>query len=91
VTVVANSKSAQKRIRIIEKKTAINKARKSKMKTAIRRFEEAVAAGDVALAQEKLNNAKKVIDKTAAKGTIHKNNAARKKSKLEKKFNELTA
>jgi small subunit ribosomal protein S20 len=88
---VANSKSAQKRIRIIEKKTAINKARKSKMKTAIRRFEEAVAAGDVALAQEKLNNAKKVIDKTAAKGTIHKNNAARKKSKLEKKFNELTA
>ncbi|PRX28358.1 SSU ribosomal protein S20P [Orenia metallireducens] len=88
---MANSKSAQKRIRIIEKKTAINKARKSKMKTAIRRFEEAVAAGDVALAQEKLNNAKKVIDKTAAKGTIHKNNAARKKSKLEKKFNELTA
>jgi len=91
VTLVANSKSAQKRIRIIEKKTAINKVRRSKMKTAIRRFEEAVAAGDVTLAQEKLNNAKKVIDKTAAKGTIHKNNAARKKSKLEKKFNELTA
>ena len=88
---MANSKSAQKRIRIIEKKTAINKVRRSKMKTAIRRFEEAVAAGDVTLAQEKLNNAKKVIDKTAAKGTIHKNNAARKKSKLEKKFNELTA
>ncbi|OCL25234.1 30S ribosomal protein S20 [Orenia metallireducens] len=88
---MANSKSAQKRIRIIEKKTAINKVRKSKMKTAIRRFEEAVAAGDVTLAQEKLNHAKKVIDKTAAKGTIHKNNAARKKSKLDKKFNELTA
>lgn len=88
---MATSKSAQKRIRTIEKKTAINKSRKSAMKTAIKRFEEAVAAGNVDLAKEKLSNAKKIIDQTAAKGTIHKNNAARKKSKLDKAFNELTA
>ncbi|WP_018247810.1 30S ribosomal protein S20 [Orenia marismortui] len=88
---MANSKSAQKRIRVIEKKTAINSNRKSQLKTAVKRFEEAVEAGNVEAAREKLNTAKKIIDKTAAKGTIHKNNAARKKSKLDKLFNDLTA
>lgn len=43
---MANIKSAKKRIRVIEKKTALNRARKSQLKTAIRRFEEAVAAGN---------------------------------------------
>ncbi|TDX51082.1 30S ribosomal protein S20 [Orenia marismortui] len=88
---MANSKSAKKRIRVSEKRTAINKNRKSQLKTAVKRFEEAVEAGNVEAAKEKLNTAKKIIDKTAAKGTIHKNNAARKKSKLDKLFNDLTA
>ncbi|WP_027338638.1 30S ribosomal protein S20 [Halonatronum saccharophilum] len=88
---MATSKSAKKRIRIIEKKTAVNKVRRSKLKTAIKRFDEALAANDIELAKERLIFAKKMIDKSAGKGIIHKNNAARKKSQLDRRFNELTA
>ena len=82
--------SAAKRARVNKKKRAINKKRKQKMKTAINEFEEAVANNDVELAEEKLREAKQNIDKVASKGTIHKNTAARKKSKLDRKFNQLS-
>ncbi len=88
---MATSKSAKKRIRTIEKKTAINNRRRSQIKTVINKFEEAVESNNVELAQERLNEAKKVIDKAASNGTIHKNNAARKKSKLDKMLNNLSA
>ncbi|MDK2918282.1 MAG: small subunit ribosomal protein [Candidatus Petromonas sp.] len=86
---LANIKSAKKRIKVIAKKTAQNKRRKSKVKTAIRRFEDAVAAGDLNLAKEKFNYAQKKISQIAAKNTIHKNAASRKISRLAKKLKQL--
>jgi len=88
---MANIKSAKKRIKVIEKKTALNKSRKSQIKTAIRRFEEAVAAGNKTEAQEKFQYAQKKISQVASKGTIHKNAASRKVAKLAQKLNSMSA
>lgn len=88
---MANIKSAKKRILVIKKKTLINKARKSAIKTAIRRFEDALAANNLEEAKARLVAAEKVIAKTAAKGTIHKNAASRKVSALANKFNQASA
>ncbi|WP_408954880.1 30S ribosomal protein S20 [Natroniella sp. ANB-PHB2] len=85
------SESAKKRVRVTKKKTELNRQRKEEVKLAIKDFEEAVAAGNVELAEEKLKEAKKTIDKSTNKGLFHKNTAARKKSKLDRKFNKLTA
>jgi small subunit ribosomal protein S20 len=82
--------SAAKRARVNEKKRKINKNRKEKMKTAIKEFEEAVAEKDVDLAAEKLREAKQTIDKATSNGTLHKNTAARKKSKLDRKYNQIS-
>ena len=79
---MANIKSAKKRIKVIEKKTALNRARKSQIKTAIRKFEEAVA---------RFQYAQKRISQVASKGTIHKNAAARKVAKLAQKLNGMNA
>lgn len=87
--ILANIKSAKKRIKVIAKKTEQNKVRKSMMKTAIRRFNEAVESGDTQLATEKFRYAEKKINKAAAKNTIHKNNAARKISRLAKQLKQL--
>ncbi|SHG89179.1 30S ribosomal protein S20 [Tepidibacter thalassicus] len=86
---MANIKSAKKRIKVIAKKTALNKARKSQVKTAIRRFEEALASGNKEEAIIRFRSAEKKIYQVAAKGTIHKNAAARKVSKLAKKLNAM--
>ena len=84
---MANIKSAKKRIKVIQKKTLINKMRISQVKTAIKRFEMALSGGDMNLASEKLRFAQKKLNQVAAKGSIHKNMAARKVSRLTKKFN----
>ncbi|OJV64527.1 MAG: 30S ribosomal protein S20 [Clostridiales bacterium 38-18] len=84
---MANIKSAKKRISVINKKTAINKSRKSAIKTAERRFTEALEAGDIALATEKFNFFEKKMAQNAANGLFHKNAAARKISRLRKKLN----
>lgn len=86
---MANIKSAKKRILVINKKTEQNKARKSAMKTAVKRVLEAVEAGDKKVAEEKLVAATKKIMMTATKGTIHANKASRLVSKLTKKVNTL--
>jgi len=86
---LANIKSAKKRIKVIAKKTANNKRRRSQIKTSIRRFEEALAAGDVSLATDRFRSAQKKITQVAAKNTIHKNNSARKISRLAKKLAQL--
>jgi len=86
---MANIKSAKKRIKVIAKKTELNKRRKSIMKTAIRRFEEAIAAGDLEKAKERFQYAQKKISQVAAKNTIHKNAASRKISRLAKKLQLL--
>ena len=88
---MANIKSAKKRIKVIEKKTALNRARKSQIKTAIRKFEEAVAAGNREEAVARFQYAQKRISLVASKGTIHKNAAARKVAKLAQKLNGMNA
>ena len=82
-------KSAKKRVKIAAKKTLRNKEWKTKLKTSIKAFEKILEEGDASAAQDKLNQAIKVIDKAASKGVIHKNNAARKKSRLTKLYNQI--
>ena len=86
---MANIKSAKKRILVNQTKAARNKAIRSKVKTSIKKVEAAVAAGDKAAAQAALLAATKEIDKAAGKGVYHKNNAARKVSRIAKAVNGI--
>ncbi len=86
---MANIKSAKKRILVIETKTARNKAIKSRVKTAIKKVEAAIAKKDAAAAKEALLVATAEINKAASKGVYHKNNAARKVSRLSKAVNSI--
>lgn len=88
---MANIKSAIKRIKITSIRTARNKMVKSTLKTAIKKFEAAVNNGNFDEAKALLAQASHVIDKAAAKGVIHKNNASRKKSRLAVKLNKAMA
>ena len=83
---MANIKSALKRIKVAEFKTRRNKMIISSLKTSIKKFEESVKAGNLEEAQNLYRKAISLIDKAAAKGTIHKNTAARKKSRLSNKM-----
>jgi small subunit ribosomal protein S20 len=86
-----NIKSAIKRVSVIEKKTLRNNMIKSEYKTAIRRFEEALANNDKEKATELFSVATRKIDQACTKGVIVKNTAARKKSNLAKKLNAANA
>lgn len=86
---MANIKSAKKRILVIETKTKRNKAIKSKVKTMIKKVEAAIAAGDKTEAQAALKTATSEISKAASKGIYHKNNAARKVSRLTLAVNKM--
>lgn len=86
-----NIKSAIKRVSVIEKKTLRNNMIKSGYRTAVRKFEEAIEAGDVANAETLFVEATKKIDMACSKGVIVKNTAARKKSRLAKKLNAIKA
>ena len=86
---MANIKSAKKRIKVTETKTLRNKAIKSGVKTAIKKVDAAVAAGDKELANANLLNAISVIDKATTKGVYHKNTSARKVSRLTKAVNNI--
>lgn len=86
---MANIKSAKKRILVNETKAARNKAIKSRVKTAMKKVEAAVAANDKAAAVEALKAATSVIEAAASKGVYHKNNAARKVSRLAKLVNGI--
>ena len=85
---MANIKSAKKRIAVINKKTARNRRVKSHLKAVIKNFDAAVAASDLETAKEKLVLAEKRLMQAAAKGTIHKNAASRKVSRLAKRLNQ---
>ncbi|HOO11459.1 MAG TPA: 30S ribosomal protein S20 [Bacillota bacterium] len=85
---MANIKSAEKRARIAKVRTARNRAYKSAVKTATKKFDAALNSGDVNQAREAFVKAEKQLDKAANKGVIHKNTAARKKSKLAKRLNK---
>ncbi len=88
---MANIKSAKKRIRVIDKKTARNRRVKEHIKTAIKDFEAALASGDMEKAAEKLTLAEKKLMQGAAKGTINKKAASRKVSRLTIRFNAAKA
>ena len=88
---MAHSSSAKKRIRQNEKRRLRNRWRKSAVKESIRAFDDAVAAGKTDEAATQLKEVYKRLDKTAAKGTIHKKTVARKKSRLAKRLNGATA
>jgi small subunit ribosomal protein S20 len=81
---VANIKSQIKRIRTNEKARLRNKAVKSSLKTAVRRFREAAASGDRETANAELQVASRQLDKAVSKGVIHANQAANKKSAMAK-------
>lgn len=86
---MANHKSALKRDRQSKVRRMRNRINKSKMKTAVKSVEEAIAAGSEAQAQEAFQNAASIIQKTASKGTIHKKTASRKISRLSKRVNRM--
>ena len=86
---MANIKSAKKRIKVIETKTLRNKAIKSRVKTAIRKFDAAVAAGDKELVNTTLKVAISELDKAASKGVFHKNTVSRKISRMNLAANKL--
>lgn len=85
-----NIKSAVKRVKTTKVKTAQNKAKRSELKTAIRRYNEALASNSDN-AQDLLRAAIRKVDKAAAKNLIHKNTASRKKSQLTKALNAAKA
>jgi small subunit ribosomal protein S20 len=85
---MANIKSAEKRARIIKVRTARNKSYKSAVKTAAKKFDAALNSGDAEKAREAFIKAEKQLDKAVNKGVIHKNTAARKKSRLAKRLNK---
>lgn len=87
---MANTSSAIKAIRVIRRRTLYNAMYKSATKTAVRKFERAVAAGRIDEAKELLTKAVSRLDKAAKKGVIHPNAAARKKSRLMRRLNAAT-
>jgi small subunit ribosomal protein S20 len=88
---VAHSLSAKKRIRQNLKRRARNRARKDQIKQQVKSFLAALAAHDVPRAEKELAATASRLDKVAAKNTIHKNTAARKRSRLAKKLNAVKA
>lgn len=85
---MANIKAAIKNIRTTERKTIANKHKKSTIKTYIKRFESAIAAGEIAEAQELIKVIDKDLKRAAHKNIVHKNAAARKVSRLTRKLNQ---
>ena len=81
-----NIKSAKKRTKVIAAKTLKNQMFKTAMKTTIKKYEAAVVSNDKANLEKTYRDAVKKIDKAAARGIIHKNKAARKKSQFTKKL-----
>jgi len=88
---VAQSLQSKKRARQNDKKRTINRARKSQVKTQIKRFEATLAKGDVETASDQLKTLSRKLDKTASTSTMHKKTAARKKSRLTKRLNAVKA
>ena len=86
---MANIKSAKKRILVNATKAARNKSIKSSVKTAIKKVDAAIAAGDKEAATAALLAATSAIDKAASKGVYHKNMTARKVSRLAKAVNQM--
>jgi small subunit ribosomal protein S20 len=87
---MANHKSAEKRARQIERRTAVNRARASRIKTFVKKVEAAIATGDKSAAAEALRNAQPEIQRGVTKGMVHKNTAARRLSRLSARVKALS-
>ncbi|MEN6326829.1 MAG: 30S ribosomal protein S20 [Syntrophomonas sp.] len=87
---MAKSKTPAKRARKAEENRVRNKAYKSRLKTAVKKYEASLKAEDVETAGQKLLQVTSLIDKSIGKGILHKNTAARKKSALTKRLNVLS-
>ena len=88
---MANTASARKRIRQIERRTERNTARRSRMRTAIKKVEVAIAGGDKAAAADALRAAQPEMQRAAGKGVTHKNTVARKLSRLSARVKAIAA
>jgi small subunit ribosomal protein S20 len=88
---MANTAQSKKRARQMVRRTEINKTRRSRMRTFIRKVEEALASGDAAVAAAALKVAQPEIMRAAGKGILHANTASRKVSRLALRVNALTA
>ena len=86
---MANTVSAKKMTRKIAKRTAVNKARRSRMRTYLRKVEEAIAAGDRDTAVAALKEAEPLVMRAAQKGVVHKHTASRKVSRLTHRVAQL--
>jgi small subunit ribosomal protein S20 len=88
---LANTKSARKRIRVNEEKRLRNRPLRTAARTFVKKAELAIRAGDENAAAAAVGDAVSMLDRVASKGVIHRNNAARRKSRLMRKFNQLAA
>ena len=88
---MANTTSAKKMTRKIAKRTIINRSRRSRMRTFLRKVEEAIAGGDQAVAADALRAAQPELMRAAQKGIVHKNTASRKVSRLASRIRQLAA
>ena len=86
---MANTPGAKKAVRKIEHRTAVNRARRSRVRTFLRRFEEAVAAGDAKVAATAFVEAQSELMRAVSKGVVHKNTGARKVSRLAAQLKKL--
>ncbi|MDI7864757.1 30S ribosomal protein S20 [Rhizobiaceae bacterium n13] len=88
---MANTTSAKKATRKIARRTAVNKARRSRVRGFVRKVEEALAAGDAVAAQAALKAAQPELQRAAGKGVLHSNTASRKVSRLAQRVKALSA
>ena len=88
---MANTKSAKKAARQTVRRTEVNKARRSRLRSSVRKVEEAIASGNKAAAQAALREAEPDIVRTAQKGMVHRKTASRKVSRLAKRVGAMGA
>lgn len=88
---MANTPGAKKAVRKIARRTEVNKARRSRVRTFVRKFEEAVAAGDAELAKAAFVEAQSELMRAVTKGVVHKNTGSRKVSRLAAQLKKLAA
>ena len=88
---MANNPGAKKAIRKIARRTEVNTARRSRVRTFLRKFEEALAAGDPKVARDTFVQAESELMRAVSKGVVHKNTASRKVSRLAARLKKLAA
>ena len=88
---MANTPGAKKAIRKIERRTEVNTARRSRVRTFVRKFEEALASGDAAAAKTAFIQAESELMRAVGKGVVHKNTGSRKVSRLAARLKKLSA